>query len=129
MNVVVFKRGLDKLEAIYKPLTDEQRDLYFDVLERLHEDLYNKAIGYVLDTYKDKTFPKPADILEAATKVGMEGSSGLPEATGIKCNTCRDIGFIMTDHKDSQPSVRPCECERGQNIKQGVISSFKKGKK
>jgi len=129
MNVVVFKRGLDKLEAIYKPLTDEQRDLYFNVLERLHEDLYNKAISYILDTYKDKVFPKPADILEAATKVGMEGSSRLPEATGIKCNTCRDIGYILTEYPDRQPSVRPCECERGKNIRQGWADSFNKGKK
>ena len=129
MNVIEFKRGLDKLEAIYKPLTDEQRDLYFERLKLLSEDLYNKSIGYVLDTYKDKVFPKPADILEAATKVGMEGSSGLPEATGIKCNICRDIGYILTEHPDRQVSVRPCECERGKNIKQGWINSFKRGKK
>ena len=129
MNIVVFKRGLDKLEAIYKPLTDEQRDLYFERLKLLSEDLYNKSIGYVLDTYKDKWFPKPADILEAATKVGLEGSLGLPEATGIKCSTCKDIGYILTDHKDRQPSVRPCECERGKNIKQGTINRFNRGKK
>lgn len=129
MNVIEFKRGLDKLEAIYKPLTDEQRDLYFERLRLLSEDLYNKSIGYVLDTYKDKVFPKPADILEAATKVGMEGSSGLPEASGIKCNVCKDFIFILTDHKDSQPSARFCECESGQETKQGWINSFKRGKK
>ncbi len=129
MNVIEFKRGLDKLEAIYPPLTDEQRDLYFERLRLLSEDLYNKSIGYVLDTYKDKGFPKPADILEAATKVGMEGFPGLPEATGIKCSTCKDIGYILTEHKDAQPSVRPCECERGKKIKQGWIDRFNKGKK
>ena len=129
MNVIEFKRGLDKLEAIYKPLTNEQRDLYFERLKLLSEDLYNKSIGYVLDTYKDKVFPKPADILEAATKVGMEGSSGLPEATGIKCNTCRDTGYILTEYPDRQPSVRPCECERGKRIRQGWVDSFNRGKK
>lgn len=129
MNVIEFKRGLDKLEAIYKPLTDEQRDLYFERLRLLSEDLYNKSIGYVLDTYKDKFFPKPADILDAATKVGMEGSPGLPEATGIVCRECNDIGYILTEHKEVQVSVRPCECERGKKIKQGWADSFKRGKK
>ena len=129
MNVIEFKRGLDRLETIFPPLTLEQSDLYFERLKLLSEDLYNKSIGYVLDTHKDKFFPKPADILEAASKVGMEGSPGLPEATGIKCNTCKDIGYMLTEHKDRQPSVRPCECERGKIIKQGWIDRFKKGKK
>ena len=129
MNLIEFVRGLDRLETIYPPLTNEQRDLYFERLRLLSEYLYNKSIGYVLDTYKGKGFPKPADILEAATKVGMEGSSGLPEATGIKCNTCGDGGYILTDHKNSQPSGRPCGCELGKNIRQGWINSFKRGKK
>ena len=129
MNIIEFKRGLDKLEAIFKPLTDDQRDLYFDRLNLLSEELYNKSIGYILDTYKDKWFPKPADILEAATKVGLEGTGGLPEATGIVCRECNDIGYILTDHKDAQVTVRPCECELGKKIKQGWIDSFKRGKK
>ena len=129
MNVVEFKRGLDKLEAIYKPLTDEQRDLYFDRLKLLSEELYNNSIDYILDTYKDKVFPKPADILEAATKSGLEGSPGLPEATGIKCNECRDTGYILTEHKDKQPSTHLCECELGKKIKQGWIDRFNRGKK
>ena len=129
MNIVVFKKGLDKLEDIWKPLTDEQRDLYFDRLNLLSEDLYNKSIDYVLDTYKDKFFPKPADILEAATKVGLEGTGGLPEATGIKCSTCKDIGYILTERSGGQPSACPCGCKRGEIIKEGWINSFKRGKK
>lgn len=130
MNVIEFKRGIDRLEVVYKPtLTKEQCELYFERLRLLSEDLYNKSIGYVLDTYKDKGFPRPADILEAATKAGMEGPPGLPEATGIKCNTCKDLGYILTEHPDKQLSVRPCECERGKKIKQGWKDGFKRKKK
>ena len=89
MNVVVFKRGLDKLEAIYKPLTDEQRDLYFDVLERLHEDLYNKAIRYVLDTYKDKMPGKPDDQI-----FGKMGKMAI-------CQFFSEIYSINDDTKDA----------------------------
>lgn len=130
MNVIEFKRGIDRLEVVYRPtLTKEQCELYFERLRLLSEDLYNKSIGYILDTYKDKGFPRPADILEAASKAGMMGSPGLPEATGIVCRECNDIGYIISYHKDNQPSARPCGCERGKKIKQGWKDGFKRGKK
>jgi len=120
---------LDKLEAIFKPLTDDQRDLYFDRLRLLSEELFNSSIDYILDTYKDKVFPKPADILEAATKASFETSPGLPDYSGIKCNMCKDIGYILTLHANAQPSACPCGCKLGEKIKQEWISFFKRGKK
>ncbi|GAH37645.1 unnamed protein product [marine sediment metagenome] len=129
MNIVEFKRGLDKLELVFKPLTVEQIDLYFDRLRFLSEELYNNSIDYILDTYKDKVFPKPADFLEATTKVGLEGSPGLPEYSGIKCDMCKDIGYILTLHANAQPSACPCGCKLGEKIKQGWIDSFKRKKK
>jgi len=129
MNIIEFKRGLDRLELVFKPLTVEQIDLYFDRLRFLSEELFNESIDYVLDTYKDKAFPKPADILEAATKSSSEGTGGLPDYSGIKCNMCNDIGYILTLHANSQPSACPCGCKLGETIKQGWISSFKRIKK
>ena len=129
MNIIEFKRGLDRLELVFKPLTVEQIDLYFDRLRFLSEELFNDSIDYILDTYKEKAFPKPADILEAATKSSSEGTGGLPDYSGIRCEKCNDIGYILTDHKDSQPSARPCDCELGNRIKQGWISSFKRSKR
>ena len=121
MNIIEFKKGLDRLELAFKPLTVEQIDLWFDRLRTLSEELYNSSIDYILDTYKDKVFPKPADILEAATKSSSEGTGGLPDYSGIKCDVCRDIGYILTEHKDKQPSARPCDCKLGKIIKQGWI--------
>lgn len=130
MNIIEFKKGLDRLDLAFKPLTIEQIELWFDRLRTLSEKLYNSSIDYILDTYKDKTFPKPADFLEAATKASFETSAGLPDYSGIKCKECNDIGYILTDHKDAQISTRPCvECELGRRIKQGWIDSFKKKKK
>jgi len=120
---------LDRLELVFKPLTVEQIDLYFDRLRFLSEELFNESIDYILDTYKDKAFPKPADILEAATKSSSEGTGGLPDYSGIKCNMCNDIGYILTLHANSQPSACPCGCKLGETIKQGWISSFKRIKK
>ena len=120
---------MDRLELAFKPLTVEQIDLWFDRLRTLSEELYNNSIDYLLDTYKDKTFPKPADFLEAATKSSSEGTTGLPDYSGIKCNECTDIGYILTDHKDAQLSARPCDCKLGKKIRQGWIDSFKKKRK
>lgn len=129
MNIIEFKRGLDRLDLAFKPLTVEQIELWFDRLRLLSEELYNNSIDYILDTYKEKAFPRPADFLEAATKSSSEGSAGLPDYSGIKCDDCKDIGYILTEHKDAQPSARPCECELGKTIKQGWIDSFKRKKK
>jgi len=124
-----FKIGMDKLEAVFRPITDEQRDIYWDRLQNLAPKSFRNAIDYVIDVHKDKTFPTVAEVLEATGHVSTFASSGLPEATGIKCNTCRDIGYILTEQKEAQVSVHPCECELGKKIKQGWIASFKRGKK
>lgn len=121
--------GMDKLEAAFKPLTKEQLDIYFDRLRLLSPESFYRAIDYVIDVHKDTTFPKVAEILEATGHISMLASPGLPEATGIKCGDCRDIGYILTEHKDAQPSARPCDCELGKKIKQGWIDSFKKKRK
>lgn len=123
-----FKIGMDKLETVFRPLTDEQRDIYWDRLQDLAPESFRKSIDYVIDVHKDKTFPKVAEILEATGHISTL-ATGLPEATGIKCNVCSDIGYILTEHPDSQPSARPCKCESGKKIKQGWINSFKRGKK
>ena len=129
MNIIEFKKGLDRLDLAFKPLTVEQIDLWFDRLRLLSEKLYNNSIDYILDTYKDKAFPRPADFLEAATKASFEGSPGLPDYSGIKCNMCKDIGYILTLHTNAQPSACPCGCKLGETIKQGWIDSFKKKRK
>jgi len=121
--------GMDKLEAAFKPLTDEQRDIYFDRLRSLAPESFYRAIDYVIDVHKDKTFPRVAEILEATGHISILASPGLPEYTGIKCSDCRDIGYILTKHEDAQPSARPCDCELGKTIKQGWIDSFKRRKK
>lgn len=130
MNIIIFKRGLDKLETVFKPLTDDARDIYFDRLRLLSEELFYTAVDYVIDTHKTRDFPKIGEILEASVQAGKESSGTLPDYSGIKCNECRDIGYILTEHKDAQISARPCvECELGRRIKQGWINSFKKKKK
>lgn len=124
-----FQIGMDKLEDIFKPITDTQRDIYWDRLRWLAKGTFNKAIDYVIDVHKDKTFPRVAEILEATSQASFETSPGLPDYSGIKCNDCNDIGYILTDHKDAQPSARPCDCKLGKTIRQGWINSFKRGKK
>jgi len=121
--------GMNKLEAAFKPLTNEQRDIYFDRLRLLAPETFYRAIDYVIDVHKDKTFPRVAEILEATSQASFETSAGLPDYSGIKCDECNDIGYILTDHKDAQLSARPCDCELGKTIKQGWISSFKRSKK
>ena len=136
MNIFEFKgikkdnqlTGMDKLEAAFRPLTSEQRDIYYDRLKYLSPETFCNAIDYVIDVHKDKTFPTVAEILEA-TGHASTLATGLPEATGVKCNVCKDIRYILSDHKDAQPSARLCECESGKKAKQGWIDSFKRGKK
>lgn len=124
-----FKIGMDKLEAVFRPITDEQRDIYWDRLQSLAPKSFRNAIDYVIDVHKDKTFPTVAEILEATGHVSTFASSGLPEATGVKCSTCNDMGYILTLHADTQPSACPCGCKLGETIKEGWINSFKRGKK
>ena len=125
-----FQIGMDKLETVFRPLTDDARDIYWDRLRSLSKKLFYDSIDYVLDTHKDKKmFPTPAEILEAATKASFEGTAGLPHYSGKKCNMCNDIGYILTLHANSQPSACPCGCKLGERIKQGWINSFKRSKK
>jgi len=137
MNIYEFKgikeddqlTGMDKLEAAFKPITKEQWDVYFDRLRLLSMELFYRAVDYIIDTHKDKGFPKVAEILEASSQAGKELPGGLPDYSGIKCNMCNDIGYILTLHANSQPSACPCGCKLGEKIKQGWISSFKRSKK
>lgn len=137
MNIFEFKgikkddqlTGMDKLEAVFKPLTDEQRDIYFDRLRLLSEELFYDAVDYVIDTHKTKDFPKIGEILEASVQAGKESSGTLPDYSGIRCDECNDIGYILTLHTNSQPSAHPCDCKLGEKIRQGWINSFKRGKK
>jgi len=128
MMIQEFKRGMDKLETVFRPLTGEQRDVYWDRLRLLAPDTFYRSIDYVIDIHKGKMFPQVAEILEATGHIATF-SPGMPDYSGVKCAECQDIGYRMTDHKDHQPSVRPCGCELGKKIKQGWISHFKKGKK
>lgn len=129
MMLPEFTEGIKKLETAFRPLTDEERNLYWDRLKFLAATTFYKSIDYVIDIHKDKTFPKVAAILEATGQLDSVASPGLPEATGIVCRECNDIGYMLTDHKDKQVSVRPCECELGKKIREGWVSSFRRGKK
>jgi hypothetical protein len=128
MYIVNFAKQIAKLEKVFKPLDNSQKDIYWDRLQHIGDDLFADAVDYLIDTHKMKWFPTVAEALEAVVNVSKERAGSLPEPTA-KCERCDGTGYIMTDHPDSQPSGRSCDCELGEKIREGWNKHFGRRKK
>jgi len=117
MNIIEFDKGITKLEDLYYKLSDEKRNIYFDHLRLLSEELFYKAIDYVIDTHQGDYFPKPSEILGATTRIDNVSLANDRPQPG--CEKCDYMGYILTEHATGQPTAKPCGCELGQKISKG----------
>jgi len=133
MFIVKFDAGMKKLESLYLPkgqteLAVAERNIYYDHLKHLDDKLFDKAIDYVIDTKKIKSFPTPGEILEASVLASQEVTdSSMPESTA-KCGNCDGIGYKLKIC-EGHFTATPCDCELGKKINEGWTKHFKRRKK
>lgn len=134
MFIVKFDSGMKKLERLYLPkgqaeLDSAQRNIYWDHLKHLDDKLFDKAVDYVIDTKKIKSFPTPGEILEASVSASQElAGSFMPESTA-KCVKCDGIGYVLKINDGHFTATPCCDCELGKKINEGWSKDFKRRKK
>jgi len=134
MFIVKFDAGMKKLESLYLPkgqteLAVAERNIYYDHLKHLDDKLFDKAVDYVIDTKKIKSFPTPGEILEASVLASQEVTdSSMPEST-VKCGKCEGIGYTTKFDDKGRFTATPCDCELGKKINEGWTKDLKRRKK
>lgn len=125
-----FSEIISPLEQMFTELTDEQRDVYYDLLSGKDRVLLRKAVNLLLSEHEYKRFPLDREIRNAIQKVKsleMKGRGDnfqhLKETS--ECNICHGTGFELfeksypdTDRKYT--TARHCLCPVGKYLRDTV---------
>lgn len=96
MTAFEFNQIVSPLETLFFNISDNEiRDMYYDRFKRTDPLILERAVIYILDTHRTKTFPLPAEFYDAITFVKSEMTvQNLP---GEECIECQGMGYLIKE--------------------------------
>jgi len=129
-DVKDFARIIKPLEEMYTPLTDEQRDIYYDMLKGKDRDLLHQAVNRLLTSHAFKRFPLIKEIrteIVAANslKLRRESEDFQRMKDTSDCLNCHGTGFELFEksYPDTDrvyDTARHCLCPIGKHLNNTV---------
>lgn len=119
-----FQYLMKDLEMMFSPITKGQMNKYYERLKYNDEEVFVRAVNYLMDTHPYKRFPLIQEFNHAITWCQRES----PKATAkeldfdVICYKCNETGFVLSPvlHLGKEyMTAFHCECPKGQRIKVG----------
>lgn len=124
MTVYEFNQIISPIETLFFNISDDEiRDMYYGRFRLVDELIFKKAIDYIIDTHKTKTFPLPAEIYDAIAFV--KSQMIIDNNPAAQCDKCLGMGQIVeecTDEVGRKAGYKHaifCDCMEGKRRKRG----------
>lgn len=133
LNIHEFNKLIEPLEEVKTPLGDE-RNVYFSKLRVFSEFELKKAVDYLLETHRFKSFPQIALFFKIRKQIKDKASQARPEDLNDgKCEKCHGgmkAGYYMAKYLNRECfGMTYCECPEGQKLKRDHANYFNKRRK
>ena len=134
MERAEFDRVLKDFEMFFTPLSNWQRDEYWDSLRSYPHHLFVSAYKRLRDNYSYKRTPLPGDIKDEIKMILNEGTAGLINFDKLEgCDDCDGTGIRakyekVKGFKHKYFTARPCTCPKGQQYEK-AWREYRKRKK
>ena len=125
-----FARIIKPLEQMFTPLTDDQRDIYYDMLKGKDRDLLAQAVNRLLTSHSFKRFPLIKEIRTAIIEVNSfklkreaEDFQRMKETSD--CRNCHGTGSVLFEKSYSDTdrvytTAKYCICPIGRHLNNTV---------
>lgn len=134
-----FKSLIDKIGAIFTPLSQNALDRYYEHLNQSPVDLLRKAFFLIEERHAFGRFPLISEIREAMSQIQAQG----PYKTAAdyeleerlnRCSICGGTGWEVIEgpgspYTSNRSIARNCSCPRGQQRQEAMKAAQKKGRK
>lgn len=140
MERAIFDATVEDLERVTTPLTDEQRDVYYEHLKKWPAGYLERAVKTLIQTYRAKRFPSIPIMRRVLDHIEIKDQTPATLASpydALPCPACNNLGwwgeYKLDDGWGAQHGlpqtlhfvIAYCQCDHGRRRKEAVETYFR----
>lgn len=128
MTPFEFDEVIKRMSQVFKPLNEEQKEIYWQALRNTPFKLFDRAASLVISTHNKRYFPLVAQIKRAVLTCHKNAMAAIAEKkrTEPPCELCNNTGYVVVEKVNPETGIERgvaehCGCRLGQAMKRGLI--------